>query len=83
MSITKEFTPEAYLSNIREKHLKGVWRLEKAIKKYNASVDKESRLERIKDLFHWKKEDLIKLLGVGPQTAEATIKFMEALNGTE
>jgi DNA uptake protein ComE-like DNA-binding protein len=76
-------SPEAYISNLREQHIKGAWRLEKAIKKYNSAIDKENRLERLKDILKWSKEDLIKLLGIGPKTAEATIKFMEALNGTE
>jgi DNA uptake protein ComE-like DNA-binding protein len=76
MSYTNE-TPNTYLSNLRKDDIKGIWRLEKAINKYNASVDKENRLERVKDLFKWDKEELIKLLGIGPKTAENTINFIQ------
>jgi hypothetical protein len=72
---------EIYLSNIKHKDLNGVWRLQRAIIKYNRSVDKESRLERAKDLLHWKKDDFIKLLGVGPKTAENTVEYLKGLGG--
>ena len=72
-------TPNTFLSNLRKTDIKDIWRLEKVIKKYNASVDKESRLERVKDLFKWNKEEIIKLLGVGPKTAENIINFLQPL----
>jgi endonuclease III len=55
------------------------FRLRRAVNQYNRIVDKESRLKYAKDLLNWKKEDLIKMLGVGPKTAEYTVEFLKGL----
>jgi hypothetical protein len=65
---------------IEDLTFKQAHRLRRAVNQYNRIVDKDSRLKYAKDLLNWKKEDLIKMLGVGPKTAEYTVEFLKTLN---
>lgn len=66
---------------IEDLSFKNAWRLIRSVNKYNKIVDKENRLAYAKDLLHWKKDDFIKLLGVGPKTAENTVEYLKGLGG--
>jgi len=74
MSITKE-------TKIEELVFPFSWRIIKAIKAHNDTVDKQNRLKTVKDITeNFNELELKALLGVGTKTVKY---FMEALNGTE